>query len=159
MRAGSQYTLDDYEITEQGEVINKHNGHVRKPQPNSKGYLRVQIAGKNLFVHRLVAEKYVPNPNSYNQVNHIDGNKNNNAASNLEWVTNQENRDHAMENFLHLQGEDTPGAKLDWTKVNFIRENSNKYTTTELANMFEVSCSTIRDVIKYRTWKHRPTDK
>lgn len=81
-------TMNDYEITKEGQIINKTNGHVLKPQPNGKGYLRVKIEGKLRFVHRLVAEKYIPNPNNYEQVNHKDGNKTNNSIDNLEWVSN-----------------------------------------------------------------------
>ena len=68
-------SIEDYIITENGEVINKRNGHVIKPQPTGKGYLRVSIGGKLCFVHRLVAEKYIPNPDNKPQVNHKDGNK------------------------------------------------------------------------------------
>ena len=152
MRKGSFYTVDDYIITEQGEIINKHNNRVVKPQKNGKGYLRVSIGKKLVFVHRLVAEKYIPNPENKLQINHKDGNKLNNCASNLEWVTNQENRNHALENGLHLYGEKCGFAKLTIEDVKFIRSD-NTHNITELSKMFNVSRSTIRDVKTGRTWK------
>ena len=110
-------TLEDYEITRDGQVINKHTNHVLKPQPNAKGYLRVSISKKLVFVHRLVAEKYIPNPNNLPQVNHKDGNKLNNNVENLEWVDNLENRAHAVKTGLHLSGERATNHKLNWESV------------------------------------------
>lgn len=147
-------TIDDYEITTEGQVINKNNGHVLKPQPNGKGYLRVSIGGKLKFVHRLVAEKYIPNPNNYEQVNHKDGNKLNNSVDNLEWVSNQQNRKHAVDTGLHLQGEDCPWSKLDWEKVEYIR-NHPEIPTTKFAEKYGVSSRTISDVRNHKTWKQK----
>ena len=93
-------TIDDYEITRDGKVINKHTGHTLAPQPNGKGYLRVSIGKKLMFIHRLVAEKYIPNPENKPQVNHKDGNKLNNCVDNLEWCTAKENSIHAYNNYL-----------------------------------------------------------
>lgn len=152
MRKGNCYTLDDYTITREGQIINNHNGHIVKPQPNGKGYLRVSIGKKLYFVHRLVAEKYVDNPFKKPQVNHKDGNKLNNNADNLEWVTNTENRKHAVENHLHLTGEQCSWSKLKESDVLYIL-NDSQHTRKELANRFDVSRGTIYNIKSGRSWK------
>lgn len=150
--APRKLTLEDYEITREGQIINKTNGHILKGQPNGKGYLRVHIDGKLRFIHRLVAEKYIPNPNGYEQVNHIDGDKTNNNVDNLEWVDNQTNRDHAVQTGLHLSGEACSWSKLDWKKVEYIRSHL-EISNEEYANIYQVSPATIKDVKNYKTWK------
>lgn len=71
---------------------------------NPKGYARVNLPGLGtILLHRLIADLFIPNPENKPQVNHIDGNKLNNSVTNLEWVTNQENRDHAVKNGLVMR--------------------------------------------------------
>lgn len=144
-------TLDDYEITKDGKVIRKYNNKERKLVKNSKGYLRVLIGKRMYFAHRLVAQKYVPNLLNKPQVNHIDGNKLNNNYLNLEWVTNLENRQHAVKNHLHICGEKCKNSKLTQKDVDFIRNNSN-ISNTILAKKFNVARSTINSIKKFRTW-------
>ena len=147
------FTMDDYLITEDGEIFNIKWGKRKvKPQPNSKGYLRVHIAGKMHFVHRLVAEKYIPNPNNYPQVNHIDGDKSNNSVSNLEWVTNKQNREHAVKNGLQVHGERCSWAKLTLQDVKYIRAHT-ELTITQLAKKFGVGLATVRDIRVNKSWK------
>jgi hypothetical protein len=67
-----------------------------------KGYARLQIAGRNMMVHRLVAEAFIDNPEGKPQVNHKDGNKLNNRASNLEWSTPSENLQHSYDTDLRM---------------------------------------------------------
>lgn len=152
MRKGKFYTVDDYIITENGEVINKHNNRPVKPQKNNKGYLRVSIGKKLVFVHRLVALQYVPNPDNLPQVNHKDGNKLNNNYKNLEWVSNQVNRTHAVEKGLHLSGEDCSWSKLKEEDVLYIRQ-CNNMSNKELAEKFNISMRTIYDIKRNATWK------
>ena len=152
MKKGNVLSIDDYTISKDGTIINNRNNRVVKPQPNNKGYLRVCIAGKLLFVHRLVAEKYIPNPDNLPQVNHKDGNKNNNNIENLEWVTNTQNRRHAIENGLQVNGEKSPNAKLTWDIVNYIREHK-EFSSYELSLMYNVSSGTIRAARRGSSWK------
>ena len=68
------------------------------------GYLRVALFKdshcKNYLVHRLVAEHFITNPDNKPQINHKDGNKENNVWTNLEWTTASENQKHAFKNGL-----------------------------------------------------------
>ena len=145
-------SINDYEITNKGEIINKRNNKIVKSEINSKGYLRVRIGGKKYFVHRLVAEKYLKNKDNKPQVNHKDGNKLNNCVENLEWVTNLENRKHAVKNGLQIQGSKCPWAKLTEEQVLYIRNNPNISSRT-LSEMYNVSLGAINDVRNFKSWK------
>lgn len=146
-------SINDYIITKDGKIINKKRGNILKPQLNGKGYLRVSIGKKLMFVHRLVAEKYIPNPNNLPQVNHKDGNKLNNSVDNLEWVSNKQNREHALENGLHLCGEQCSWSKLKEKNVIYILEHYPEISIKELALKFNVNRNTISDIVHHRSWK------
>lgn len=83
-----------YAATEDGVIWSlpggKRSGHKLKPYPTSDGYMKVQLyrsgGVKCLFVHRLIAETFIPNPVGYSVVNHKDANPQNNRVSNLEWI-------------------------------------------------------------------------
>lgn len=94
-----------YVITKEGQVINLANNLPLKPILNSNGYYKVGLAcgdgtHKQISVHTLVAKHFIPNPYDHKQVNHIDGDKSNNTASNLEWCSSAQNIEHAFKTKL-----------------------------------------------------------
>lgn len=87
-----------YKITENGEVINS-KGIILKGW-NNQGYRMITIRDQNgkqkkISIHRLVAEKYIPNPNKFPCVNHKDKNRANNRVENLEWCNHQYNNEYS----------------------------------------------------------------
>ncbi len=89
-----------YKISTFGRIKSIAKNKILPQKVQNSGYLLVWVHNKNVrkacTVHRLVAINFVPNPNNYPQVNHIDGDKYNNKKSNLEWCTQSQNMRHAV---------------------------------------------------------------
>ena len=100
-------TNNRYEISNLGHI--KCDGALFEPVLDSTGYVKVRISlifGTRWFwLHRIVAACFCENPENKEQVNHIDGNKENNTAENLEWCTNVENQRHRID----ILGKDNKG--------------------------------------------------
>ena len=99
-----------YEISDSGRLRTKHHGRQGylnryryvEPVDNGHGYLKFNFMKsgiqKTVYVHKLVADAFVENPNGYAEVNHIDENKANNRFDNLEWCTHKQNCNHGTRN-------------------------------------------------------------
>ena len=83
-------------VNSRGNVREK--GKLRKPVLDKDGYLECMLRKDGKYfhkkVHSLVANAFLPNPDNLKEVNHLDGNKQNNEVSNLEWSTRVENEKH-----------------------------------------------------------------
>ena len=129
--------------------------------PNNCGYMRVGLVKnkkqKKHFVHRLVAEVFIDNPCDLEQVNHLDGNKENNKVSNLEWCDKYHNIKHSIYTGLRsdMVGTNNHQSKLDDMKVKEIKRLlKNNITCTEIANIFSVSVSVISCIKTGKRWTH-----
>ena len=85
-----------YEININGIVRNRKTKKIKSYWETKIGYYTVNLLednkkGKTYYIHRLVANNYIDNPNNYNEVNHINGNKKDNRIENLEWCNHQKN--------------------------------------------------------------------
>ena len=158
--------LSGYEISKTGLVAG--SGVCLSIYDNGNGYVFVKIKGKQYYVHRLVAQAFIPNPENKPQVNHKDGRKWNNALENLEWATPSENGIHAYANGLNhvseyqkLQtslagrGSKCFFAVLKEADIPKIREYKKQgLTNTEIGKMYNVHRETIGYIIRGKTWKH-----
>jgi hypothetical protein len=90
---------EHHSVSKEGVVYSHLSARVIKPWKSSNGYwlIRFKMGGKGYFVHRLVAEAFIPNPENKREVNHKDGNRANCHVSNLEWVTPSENVNHSVQ--------------------------------------------------------------
>lgn len=133
-----------------------------------KGYEKIELVNDNdmkkkVFVHRLVAQAFIPNPNDKPQVNHKDGNKTNNKFYNLEWCTAKENTEHSIETgltdfskFNYSRGEATSKSKMTNEDVKELREmyDTGELTLRELSIYFNISITTVWNIVKRKTWTH-----
>lgn len=158
-----------YSISNYGNVLNTKTNHFLKGEILKKGYIRINLScgvNKRFLLHRLVAYVFLKNPDNLPQINHKDGNKNNNCVDNLEWCTNDYNRNHAIKTGLWdnirnkvLENCNDPlkksGAKLNAKEVLVIVDYLNKgYSTRQLANLYNLHISTILNIKKGKSWNH-----
>lgn len=80
-----------YGITSCGKVWSFMSNKFLEFCPHPGGYKAVSLCGNKQLVHRLVAEAYIPNPNNFDTVDHIDGIKTHNYIKNLQWMSRGDN--------------------------------------------------------------------
>jgi len=132
-------------------------GKLMKPGSSPNGYRIIVLQKKGIVkyqtVHRTVMLAFTPNPENKSQINHKDGNKENNSVENIEWATEAENKKHAIDTGLFCaKGEKNPKAKLSESKVRCIRLSN--VPVKELAGIYDVDIHTIYNIRSRRSWRH-----
>jgi hypothetical protein len=132
---------DGYEVSNLGRV--RVIRYLQTARGGGNGYRTCTLpGGKQRYVHRLVAEAFVSNPDKLPEVNHIDSDPNNAAASNLEWVDSQQNKIHAIKYGRKKR-------KLNSSQVEGIKKRrSAGESLKSIAKDFDVSLSTVSRICR-----------
>lgn len=152
---------EDYDITNDGRVISWKWGRQKVLKPSKRnGYNYISLSngvGLKTYIHRLVAESFIPNPDNLPCINHKDGDKLNNNVENLEWCTYSHNNQHAFDNGLKKMGRGTKSHLAKFTKeqVIEIREiyDAGGHSHKSLGEIYGFATRTIGEMIARRTYK------
>lgn len=155
-----------YEVSTHGRIRRLRKargtrpGRFLKTTPHNAGYLQAALWARNqqhtFLVHQLVAAAFIgPVPYGY-EINHKDGDKHNNIATNLEYITRPDNIQHAIGlGLFNTKGVNNPQAKLTPALVAEIRSLYNPGGNPgykALAKRYGVTWEAIRQIVKLRTW-------
>lgn len=162
-----------YWISNYGRLLtlnhrNSGKAKIMKPAKDANGYLRTMIVSngklKTIKIHRLVAEAWIENPENKSQVNHIDFDRSNNKANNLEWMTPKENTEYSYKAgrikkpicTKFVKGSDIGTSILTESQVLEIRSKFKPrvYTREMLGKEYGVAAATIKDIVLRKSWNH-----
>lgn len=149
---GGVRTMDRVIKTKRGQ--RRYRGCVLKPQP-TLGYPHIVVQLRGLYVHRMVAQAFVENPNNAPHVNHKNGVRSDNYSENLEWVTSKENHIHRCKVLKRGIGSQQGGSKLTEIAIPEIRRlRANGVPVPVIASRYMVGTGCIYDIFRGKSWKH-----
>ena len=153
----------NYLVSNHGRIKSSNLDKIHSMR-DSKGYFIVDLYENGSRctkrVHRLVAEHFIENPFNKPEINHIDGNKHNNNASNLEWVTKKENCQHSWKNGLAkpsygMLGKSNPNSGRKGKPIRIVETGETFKTLKECEEAIDGNNRHINDCLRGRQKTHR----
>ena len=139
-----------YELSSKGYIIsNVGKRKILNGKLTKCGYRMIvlNVNGQKLYpnLHRLIAKAFIPNPNNYPEVNHKDGNKDNNCVDNLEWVTKVENHKHCR---------DTLNPKYNKININIVNliKQEKSLSHRQIAEKYGIKKTEVGYILKGKRW-------
>jgi len=147
---GGKITLiqdDDINVVNGRLIDTRHNIEVSSWISNT-GYYMFVLNGEKLLIHRFIANRLIPKISGKTQVNHKNGIKTDNRVENLEWVTPNENINHAFDTGLNYFGEKSYHSKLKDCEV--LEIMNSRLKNAELSRKYKISAQRVCDIKKGR---------
>lgn len=155
------YTEDDLYADEDGVLRYKATGEKISTSYDKDGYVQLTLKYKNRRAHRIIAEKYIPNPENKPCVNHKNGIKDDSRIENLEWVTYSENEKHSYD-VLGKKGQKVPVYGIDNTSAKpFIDTKTGTLYTTrrEFGEANGISKSSVYKLLRKQPERFKDIDR
>ena len=155
----------DYLVSNCGQLWSNKSQKLLSLSKNKNGYLATSLyinsKAYNVEIHRLVALSFIPNPENKPQVNHKDGNKARNWHGNLEWMTQQENIQHAIDtglrdSFLGVNSPKNVYPEETIRKICILLEAGK--TQLEISKILDVNKGVVNSIKQKKMWKHISKD-
>ena len=142
----------NYEVSTLGNTRKK--GGETKHKWLHKGYWVTKFGRERIYIHRHLAEAFIPKPKGKTEVNHIDAVKTNCVVENLEWVTRSENVKHAYKRgLISARGEKNANAKFTQQDIEEMRSiDYTKVTQREVAKRYGIAFQYLNKILKGKAW-------
>lgn len=147
----------EYMISDMADLASLRMCRMMKPAKNASGYwetvIRVGDKKVNVSIHRLVAQAHIPNPDNLPEVNHKNGDKDKNWASNLEWMSHADNVIHSIE--TGLRDNYLPEKRYTKGEIHKVCQMLEKgKSVSTISKKTGVSKQVIRSIRRGKSWKH-----